>query len=339
MPGKNKTEYDWVELVVKAGQLLGLNPVRTRWKLRAWQDRVKARKAAVAGKAAAITREHKICPRCHALNPGDGKVCIKCKSRLHSRPVEMADRFLRHFSLGMSPETFIAAAMIAGYVITVARGSGSSVLSASARDLIWLGGLQPAAVLAGQWWRLWTCAFLHGGLIHIGFNAYALVYVMPFVREVYGGAKALFVFFITGIAAGLASLGWALYRYGAFPQYLGLRVSIGASGAISGLIGLLLVWGHRDGTAAGISIRNNMARWVLYTAGFGFFIGADNAAHAGGWIAGGLLALLIPTNLTVREGRAWNALGVLSAIAIAAAVAIIAYLAFGTPAPPVPAGP
>jgi membrane associated rhomboid family serine protease/ribosomal protein L40E len=252
MPDKNKTEYDWVELVVKAGQLVGLNPVRTRWKLRAWQDRMKAKKAAVAGEAAAITREHKICPRCRALNPGDGKLCIKCGARLHSRPVEIADRFLRHFSLGMTAETYIAAAMIAGYAITAMRGSSSSFLSASPRDLVWLGGLLPADVLAGQWWRLWTCVFLHGGLMHIGFNAYALIYIMPFVREVYGDGKAVVAFFITGIAAGLASLEWSVLSYGAN----GYRVSIGASGAICGLIGLMMVWGHRDGTAGGVAIRN-----------------------------------------------------------------------------------
>jgi membrane associated rhomboid family serine protease/ribosomal protein L40E len=336
MPDPNKTEYDWVELVVEAGKLVGLNPVRTRWKLRAWQDRMKAQKTSVAEKAHAVTREHKICPRCRALNPGDGKVCIKCGARLLSRPVEMADRFLRHFSLGMTPETFIAAAMIAGYVITISRGSSSSLLGASPRDLVWLGGLQPGDALAGEWWRLWTCVFLHAGLMHLGFNAYALIYVMPFVREVYGGSKALFVFFVTGIGAGLASLFWSLLRAGSPTALQYYPVSIGASGAISGLIGLMLVWGHRDGTASGMAIRNNMARWVLYTLVFGFFIGADNAAHAGGWILGGLLALVMPTSLTMKGGRAETVLGLVSGIAVLAAVAVIAYLAFFTPAPAPP---
>jgi hypothetical protein len=103
----------------------------------------------------------------------------------------------------------------------------------------------------------------------------------------------------------------------------------------------MMVWGHRDGTAGGVAIRNTMARWFMYTVVFGFFIGADNAAHIGGTAAGALLALLVPTSLTMRGSRAWNALAVVSAIAVAGAVAIIAYLAFATPAPPplMPAGP
>jgi rhomboid protease GluP len=82
-----------------------------------------------------------------------------------------------------------------------------------------------------------------------------------------------------------------------------------------------------------------MARWVLYILVFGFFIGADNAAHLGGWIAGGLLALIVPASLTVREGRTWEILGALAAILMLGAVIGIAYLGYftGPPAlPPIP---
>jgi rhomboid protease GluP len=338
--GENKKdEYDWIEPVVNAGRLIGLNPVRTRWKLRAWQDKMSAKKGAVSDKAAAVTREHKICPKCRAMNSVEDKVCVKCGAKLRSRPVEMADRFLGHFAVGLTSETMIATGFVAAYAVVALNGKTSGWLGFSSPDLIWMGGLQVPMTLDGQWWRLLTCVFLHGGLWHIGFNTYALIYLMPVVREVYGANKALFVFLVTGIGASLASMFWTLYQFGSDPLFLQYRVSIGASGALCGWIGLLLVWGHRDGTGSGIAIRNSMARWALYILVFGFFIGADNAAHVGGWIAGGLLGLAVPASLTVREGRAWEILGAGAAILMLAAVIGIAYLGHFTEPPHLPSLP
>ena len=331
MADREKSDYDWIELVVRAGKLVGLNPVRTRWKLRAWQDKMGRRKSGAAVRAAALTREHKTCPKCGGINGPEETKCLHCEAGLHSRPVELITRFLRHFDIGLTPESVLSSLFVIAYAVVVYRGPGSTVMAMSPVDLIWLGGNFPPKTMADGWWRLWTAVFLHGGLVHLIFNVYALIYVAPMVREIYGAYKSLFVFVVGGVGASLVSLLWTVY------SGTGGGVSIGGSGAICAFIGLVLAWGHRDGTSLGIGLRNAMGRWVLYILVFGFLVGSvDTAGHVGGWIVGGLLAFAVPTNLTRGDTDFWRIAGALSALAAVAAVLGIAYLAFFTPALAVP---
>ena len=326
MPKKEEERYDWVEALTKAAGTLGFNEVRVRWKLRAWQDRMSGRGRVAKTRAESVTRAHKVCPRCGGINNLDQKECLHCGARLHSRQVDMTIRFLKQFGVGVTPESFIVAVLIGVYIVTIFMGPNSGVMNSSGRDLFMMGGNFPPATLQGQWWRLWTAVLLHAGIWHIGFNVYATLFITPVVREVFGPNKTLFVFVVTGVLASAVSLAWGFLtgRY---------AVSIGASGAISGFIGLMIAWGHRDGTAYGIGLRNHLARWVLYILIFGFFFHADNAAHIGGLLAGAALAYLIPSNLNLRESRAWPILGALCAAAILGGAALIMYLAFNIPPP------
>ena len=337
MSEPQRDEYDWIEAVARLGKAVGMNPVRIRWKLRAWQDRQKNRGRAVAGKAQAVKREHKSCPVCNGINAADDKKCAHCGARLRTRGGEMVARFFRQFGMGLGFETLLAAAFIVLYISVVSGGEASSFWDPDTGDLVHAGGnyhsAQPGVAwsavpwqlrptLALQYWRLWTYAFLHGGLMHLGFNTWALVYIAPRVREIYGHNKALVVYVITGILSGATSLAWAAARHADM-------VSIGASGALCGLIGLMMVWGHLDRTMLGIRFRNAMARWVLYIVVFGFLVGADHAAHIGGLVAGGLLALLIPPNLERGDGMPWRLAGNLAALLCLAAVGLVAFMALG----------
>jgi len=76
-------------------------------------------------------------------------------------------------------------------------------------------------------------------------------------------------------------------------------ISAGASGGICGLIGAAAGYGHRLGTAGGISLRNDMLKWLLYTIVFGFALKANNYAHAFGAIAGGAFGYFV-------SPRRWN---------------------------------
>lgn len=334
---KDKEEYDWIESVTQLARLVGMNPVRTRWKLQAWQNRMKAARSSVSIKSGAITHKHKTCPKCRAINSIEDKVCFKCGAKLQSRSLEMTDRFLRHFNLGLTAETFVGMAFLIAYGMVVKNGQYSNFVNVNSYDLIRMGGntllslsgghiqqLDFSTALREQGYMLWTSVFLHAGIYHLLFNTYALVYISPLVREVYGSSKLLFVFFITGIIASAASLELKILHNVA-------SVSIGASGAICGLIGLMMMWGQRDGTFSGKMIRNQMARWVLYTVIFGYFIGADNTAHIGGLVSGAFVGLFLPTNFNRDDSRVWRTLGVLSWIAVIAAVVIIAYLSFAAP--------
>jgi rhomboid protease GluP len=157
---------------------------------------------------------------------------------------------------------------------------GEGVTGWRGSTLLEYGAYYGPAIQAGQWWRLATYNFLHIGLWHLGFNGYALTQLGPTIEEVFGRGRTIFFFVMTGIVAGAACLVWNLNG-----------VSAGASGALMGLIGVAAAWGQRAG-GSGFAVRDQMVKWALYTMVFGYFIHANNIAHAAGFVAGGILGLL-----------------------------------------------
>ena len=160
---------------------------------------------------------------------------------------DLAQRSLLHVTAGL----------LAG------QGMGA-FLSFDAHTLLEFGGRWTPALLAGEWWRLGTCVFLHAGLWHIGFNVFALLQIGPAIEEQFGKARMVFLFMLTGIFAALGS---------AFIGPWG--VGIGASGAIMGLIGAAVGWGHREGTTQGRLLRNRMLKWTAYVFIFGCLYAAE----------------------------------------------------------------
>ncbi len=153
--------------------------------------------------------------------------------------------------------------------------------------VIYLGesiiGIAPSAVAYGmvplaiaiddQWWRLITAAFLHGSLLHIGFNMLVLASVGPTMERILGHGRYLVLYLVAALGGSIAS-----YCFSS-PA----TVSVGASGAIFGLLGALLVAGRRlrfDITQVLILIGINLA------IGFIPGTGIDWRAHAGGLVAG-----------------------------------------------------
>lgn len=131
-----------------------------------------------------------------------------------------------------------------------------------------------------QWWRLVMPIFLHANLLHIGMNTWVLLDIGPALEELYGSSRYLFLYVATGILGFAASTCWdvVLRRMGA---------SIGASGAIMGLIGLQLAISSRRGGAYFQMLRRSLIQWVVIIFAFGFFMGGiDNAAHFGGLASG-----------------------------------------------------
>jgi membrane associated rhomboid family serine protease len=147
--------------------------------------------------------------------------------------------------------------------------------------------LDKQAVLAGEWWRLLTVTLVHGGLLHLAFNMYALYIVGPFVEAMYGRALFLLFYVLAALAGSTAS-------------YLVLaNPSVGASGAIFGLFGILAVstWVHKPALGAGArAISTQIGFLIVLNIVIGFtFPGIDNAAHLGGLAAGAWLgALVVP---------------------------------------------
>jgi len=114
------------------------------------------------------------------------------------------------------------------------------------------------------------------------------------VEELYGRGRMRLLFWLTGVLANLGAMAVGVHGVG-----------IGASGAIMGLIGLAAGWGQRDGTGAGRNVRNMMLKWAAYVMVFGYVIGADNAAHLIGFLAGGLAGFSLRPSALRRSERLW----------------------------------
>lgn len=160
-------------------------------------------------------------------------------------------------------------------------------------QLDWGANFGPATQ-DGEWWRLATAMFLHFGVVHILLNCWTLWDAGQLVERMYGQARFLAIYLISGIAGNLVSLVFQ----GNF------AVSGGASGAIFGLFGSLLTFLWRERKA----ITAHEFRWLFWGAlGFaiativmGFIVpGIDNAAHIGGFIAGILVSVVLARSITV----------------------------------------
>jgi len=159
----------------------------------------------------------------------------------------------------------------------------------------------------GEVWRLVTAGFLHGGIIHLGFNCYALSILGPLVENSFGWRKYLFVYTLTDIAAFAVST----FFSPATP-------SVGASGPIFGLLGFAIVFGRYRSGKMGRAISDQLARWLVPAAVMLFMPGIDNAAHVGGFLAGAVLGLLVDIDQprTRRARLLWAALTAITVLVL-----------------------
>ena len=169
------------------------------------------------------------------------------------------------------------------FIVMVACGLG--FISFKAQDLLAWGANSGTLVRQGEWWRLLTNTFLHGGFVHILLNMYGLGLVGFLLLEpLIGRLRFVIAYMMCGIVASCASILWN-------PSV----ISVGASGAIFGICGVLLMLILTKSIASSIS--KAFFPLVLTYAGvgllFGFAIpGIDNAAHVGGLLAGIVIGLI-----------------------------------------------
>jgi len=164
-----------------------------------------------------------------------------------------------------------------------------------------------------QWYRLITAMFLHGGLIHIGFNMMALMQLGPALEELYGSARYFFLYVVTGAFGFLAS------------SFTG-HYSLGASGGLLGLVGAMLAITTKRGGAYMRELRSRLVSSVVLLFVLGFMgMGIDNWAHGAGLAAGFGLGKIFADRqpMTVRERQIANALGWLAGIAVIASFAFM----------------
>ena len=144
------------------------------------------------------------------------------------------------------------------------------------------GANLPEAVKAGEIYRLITCAFLHSGIIHLLFNMYALYVIGHQVETYIGKFKFTVIYLISAISGSLMS---AIFTD---------AMSVGASGAIFGLLGSLLYFGYHYRLYLGDVLRSQIIPLIIANLALGFILpGVDNAAHIGGLIGGYLATMAL----------------------------------------------
>lgn len=204
-------------------------------------------------------------------------------------------------------------------------GSGGGVLSflSPGGESLFLFGASGYLPMFGygRWWTPLSAGWLHGGLLHIVFNMMALRDLGPLTVHLYGVARTVIIYTVASVAGFLASS--FAGRYIHFLPFLhGARMTIGASASLFGLIGALLYYGRRGGSAA---LRQAATRWILSGLAFGFLVpGIDNWAHIGGLAGGYLTSRWLDPLLPERGDHVVGALVclLLSAAAIAASLIV-----------------
>jgi len=179
-----------------------------------------------------------------------------------------------------------------------------------------LGATVPDMLASGQYWRLFTACFLHIGLAHIATNMLALLWLGGLAERFYGPLRFLGIYLAAGIGGNLLTGLVAPNNVGA-----------GASGAIFGILGAMLVasWRNRAviGEAASRAIFANLGQLLVLNIVISFLPGIGLWAHAGGAVTGAVLALIIPFNSPTYPRTYRLAANVLSVVLIAATLALL----------------
>jgi rhomboid protease GluP len=306
------------------GTSLALSP-RLRYKLERFNQKLKG----IFGGEREQPRP-KMCPSCGTLVGATATRCHNCGANL-TFSLAAASKSVGGLLPTSSPATYgILALSCLLYIVSLlatirqsgfeAGGGGLSSLfnfgGINGTVLLRLGESLPLGYNLAQPWRLVMAIFLHGGILHIGFNMWVLMDIGPVIEDLYGSARYLFIYVFTGVCGYLLSSG------------ISNHASVGGSGALLGLIGVLLAVTLGRRTAAMQMLRSQLIKWLIYIAVLGFvFPGIDNLAHLGGFVSGFILGKILTDRapVTPEERRRAYALGWLAGLAVVASVAMMIY--------------
>ena len=233
----------------------------------------------------------RICHSCRSITAADKAQCANCgavsadiATTQHENMREQ--EFAQTFFSRESTFTWIFFGINIGIYVLTCFASGPEP-----HVLIAMGAKLNRLVNQGQVWRLVTPIFIHGGLLHLVVNSYALYALGPTVERLYGSARFVALY----LGAGIVSVATSYLL-----PWLGTDLpSVGASGALFGLIGVLTVFGYkyRDELPGQFkkAFGARLIPIILLNLAIGLIIPIiDNSAHLGGLMAGGLLAMVVP---------------------------------------------
>lgn len=238
-----------------------------------------------------------MCSNCRAFINASDKVCEYCGHQVGPRSIDlrMPDDLLGGLVPARRAATSVLLLANVGLylgtvVVSMKAGNDGAFMNLDPRTLIIFGGMYREGLYVGDWWRVITAGYLHGGLMHIGMNMWALMDIGPQVEEIYGTPRTVAIWTVA------TALGFYM------SYFFGTRLSIGASAGIFGLIGAMIAVGMLHRTAMAQAIKSAYVRMAVYGIVIGLlgFLPIDNAAHIGG-LAGGFGAAWL-AGIEARDG-------------------------------------
>jgi rhomboid protease GluP len=284
-----------------------------------------------------------VCRNCGAIVGAGEAICAQCGVPLAApddaavrRRHPVYDRETIRFARAVlnRPYTFTILFLVANlFVFLLMWGSSgfdrNALMAFPNMVLDAYGAKRNYLINAGQWWRFITPVFIHVNLPHILVNMWSLWVVGPYVEKLYGSAKFVFFWVLTGVAGVVASYltvrpDMHVNSVGRFLFKSMDNPSAGASGALFGLVGVLFVFGIKFRHELPEGFKRAFGTGLLPMILLNLFIGylgrgfIDNAAHLGGFFSGAFAALFVSYKRPGERGAVavvWHALQ-LSALAL-----------------------
>ena len=242
----------------------------------------------------------RMCPNCRAFITTSDRVCPYCGSRVGPRAIDRREP--GNLIGGLIPARHFTTFLL--LLINVGLFAASCWISGSLNEIngkaLWVLGAKLGPSIWGhhQYWRLVTAGFLHGSILHIAFNGWALFVLGSQVEEVFGTPRFLVLYFASTVCGFYLS------------ARMNSGLSIGASAGIMGLIGAMVAFGHASHSSIGRQIRNQYLGWLALNLVWGFLPGSqiDNYAHIGGFVGGFGVAYFAGTPIRSTHAReaAWR---------------------------------
>jgi len=274
----------WIALL----EALGARGMRWEWRKRTWRQAAEDKAGEWDNLGRGARTSLRMCRSCRTLVEGGTAVCPACGASMRDVPKGGVVRGLSLLFPGRPSVSVILLtvnALLLLVTVGLDQGGLGSLLHPNNQTLWLLGAKQTAWVFdLGEWWRLITANYLHGGIIHLFFNSMALATLGPLIEQAFGSRRLFVIYTLSGISGFLVSA-W-------FSRESSV-VSIGASGAIYGLLGFAVVYGRWRAGVGARALADQLTQWLLYGVFMFFIPGIDNMAHVGGLLLGAGLGLVL----------------------------------------------
>jgi len=220
-----------------------------------------------------ISTDEPFCPFCNIKNPGSG-----FKNNILIRGFSSEEQLIKTI-IYINAGLYIISLLL--YPPYIGLSSPFNAFSPDNYSLLLMGatGTLPINGL-NRWWSLVSANYLHGSLLHVIFNMIAFRQIGTLIISLYGINRMIIFWFFSGIIGYTVS------------YFAGIKLTIGASAAICGMIGAALFYGKSRGGLFGQAIYKQVSAWIFGIFLIGLMPGINNWGHGGGIVAGILMAFI-----------------------------------------------